>query len=213
MVISSKLRNQSILKSFYLWEQNSLKVSQVQAYTESLWCFLFLQIILSNCSQKYHEESCKFQLRVSGYFDVEYRKILPWQVIEQKLRRCHHNQFSCNLLILLLARRIWNIQTIAQYLNWDSTKALKGVLLLLKESNFAILERALNFWSAFPQSFRTCSSNFRSLSIVIPISLTSLLSQIKSFHNSPIFMHVYNPKLSDVIYPRLVSYNHFQTNV
>ena len=29
------------------------------------------QIILSNCSQKYQEEPCKFQLRVSGNFDGE----------------------------------------------------------------------------------------------------------------------------------------------
>ena len=93
LVISSKLQNQSILKSFYLWEQNSLKVLQVQSQTTSLWYFLFSQIILSNCSQKYHEEPCKFQLRVSGYFDGEYRKICPWQVIDQKLRRRHHKQF------------------------------------------------------------------------------------------------------------------------
>ena len=46
-----------------------------------------------NCSQKYHEEPCEFQLRVSGYFDGEYRKICPWQVIDQKLRRRHHKQF------------------------------------------------------------------------------------------------------------------------
>ena len=52
----------------------------------------FLQII-SKFSQKYHEEPCKFQLRVSGFFDGEYRKICPWQVIDQKLRRCHHKQF------------------------------------------------------------------------------------------------------------------------
>ena len=58
-----------------------------------LMVFLFLQIILSNCSQKYHEEPCKFQLRVSGYFDGEYRKICPWQVIDEKLRCHHHKQF------------------------------------------------------------------------------------------------------------------------
>ena len=40
--------------------------------------------------QKYHEEPCKFQLRVSGYFDGKYRKICPWQVIDQTLRRRHH---------------------------------------------------------------------------------------------------------------------------
>ena len=90
--MSSKLQNQGILGSFYLWEQNSLKVSQVEVLTASLWYFLFSQIILSNCSQKHHEQPCKFQLRVCGYFDGEYRKICPWQVIDQKLRRCHHKQ-------------------------------------------------------------------------------------------------------------------------
>ena len=43
--------------------------------------FLFTRIFL-NCSQKY-EEPCKFQLRVSGYFDGEYRRICPLQVIDQ----------------------------------------------------------------------------------------------------------------------------------
>ena len=52
-----------------------------------------LQTIVSNCSQKYHKKPCKFQLRVSGVFDGEYRKICPWQVIDQKLRRRYHNQF------------------------------------------------------------------------------------------------------------------------
>ena len=51
---------------------------------------LFLQIILSNCSQNYHEESGKFQLRVSEYFDGEYWNICPYQVTDQKLKRRHH---------------------------------------------------------------------------------------------------------------------------
>ena len=42
---------------------------------------------------EYHEELGKFQLRVSGYFDSEYRKICPWQVIDQKLRHRHHKQY------------------------------------------------------------------------------------------------------------------------
>ena len=49
-----------------------------------------LQTIVSNCSQKYHKKPCKF---VSGVFDGEYRKICPWQVIDQKLRRRYHKQF------------------------------------------------------------------------------------------------------------------------
>ena len=47
----------------------------------------------SDCSQKYHEEPCKFHLRVSGYFDGEYRKICPWQVIDEKFRRFINKQF------------------------------------------------------------------------------------------------------------------------
>ena len=38
-----------------------------------------------------------------------------------------------------------------------------------------------SIWLALLQSFRTSLSNFRSLSIVIPRNLTSLLSHIKSF--------------------------------
>ena len=58
-----------------------------------LWYFLFLLIILSSYSQKYNEEPCIFQLRAFGYFDGEYRKICPWQVSDQKLRRRLHKQF------------------------------------------------------------------------------------------------------------------------
>ena len=35
----------------------------------------------------------RFQSRVSGYFDGEYREICSWQEINQKLRHCHHKQF------------------------------------------------------------------------------------------------------------------------
>ena len=49
--------------------------------------------ILSTCSQSNHEEFWKFQLRVSEYFDGEYRKIFPLQVIDQKLKRRHYKQF------------------------------------------------------------------------------------------------------------------------
>ena len=37
--------------------------------------------------------TCKFKLRLSGYFDGEYRKICPWHVIDQKSKRPHHKQF------------------------------------------------------------------------------------------------------------------------
>ena len=139
-VLSSKLRKQSILKSFYLWEQNSLKVSQVQAYTARLWHFLFLQIILSKWSQKYHEEPYKFKLRVSGYFDGEYRKTFSiasnWSKVETSSSWTILRALSCNLLILLLVRRLWNIQTIGQYLNWDSTKGLKKCPSFIERKRF-----------------------------------------------------------------------------
>ena len=99
-----------------------------------------------------------------------------------------------------MVRRLWNIQTIGKYLNWDSTKAVKSALLLLKESNLAILERVLNFWLALLQNFRTCLSNFRFLSVEIPRSVTALLSQIKSFLLFVYTFLIYNPKLSDDIY-------------
>ena len=69
-----------------------------------------------------------------------------------------------------MLRRLRNIQTVGQYLNLDSTKALKNVL-LLKESKFATLERAFKFGLYF-----THNLNFKVLSVVIPRSLSSLLS-------------------------------------
>ena len=81
----------------YLNEFLTLRIEFRQSISSSLtsilWYFFFSQIILSESSQKYHEGPCKFQLIVSGYFDGEYRKICPWQVIDEKLRRRHHKQF------------------------------------------------------------------------------------------------------------------------
>ena len=81
------------LKEF-LTLRTEFRQSISSSLTSSLWYFFFSQIILSESSQKYHEEPCKFQLIVSGYFDGEYRKICPWQVIDEKLRRRHHKQFQ-----------------------------------------------------------------------------------------------------------------------
>ena len=96
--------------------------------------------------------------------------------------------------------------------NWDSKKALNRVLLLLEENNFAILERALNFWLALLQSFRACLSNFRSLSIVIPRSLTShrYFPRLNLSLYSPVVVDACNPKLSDGIYLCLISYKYFK---
>ena len=59
--------------------------------------------------------------------------------------------------------------------------------LFSNESNLDILAKTLNFLLALEQIFETCLSNFNSLSIVTPNSLTSELSQILSF---PIFAHI-----------------------
>ena len=59
---------------------------------ENIFNFLFLRITLSNCSQNYHEEPCKFQLRISEYFHGEYKKICPYQIIDQKLKCGQHKQ-------------------------------------------------------------------------------------------------------------------------
>ena len=105
---------------------------------------------------------------------------------------------------MLLVRRLWNIQPIGQYLNWDSTKALKSVL-LLKESKFAALEKPPYFWLALLQSFSNLS-NFRSLSIVTPRSLTYYFPRLNLSLYSPILNHIYNLILSDDIYLCSFSY-------
>ena len=97
----------------------------------------------------------------------------------------HYQQFfkifSCNLLILLLLFWLQNIQVKGQYLNWDSIKDLKIILLSSADKKLCILERTLNFLFAFKQILFTCLSNVKSLSLVIPRSSTFLLSQILLF--------------------------------
>ena len=77
----------------------------------------------------------------------------------------------CNILTLLLIHSLQNIQKIGQYLNCDSI----SVYVLLKESNFAILERAFIFLLTLLHSFKTWLTYFKSLSTVIPRNLTSFL--------------------------------------
>ena len=87
---NSQNRNPKDFQSFQLFYQMFWGHDWDTLVVIKPWCN---QPYLYNFSQKYHEEPCKFQLRVSGYFDGEYRKICPWQVIDQKLRRRHHKQF------------------------------------------------------------------------------------------------------------------------
>ena len=121
-----------------------------------------------------------------------------WTVKELSLSRSSWNDeiwslqiilraFSCNRLILLLLFRLWNIQFREQYLNWDSKKAFTNVLFWWKVKWQEILARADNFIFALVHKREICLSNSRWLSIVIPSSLTELLSHIKSV---PISAHI-----------------------
>ena len=57
-------------------------------------------------------------------------------------------QRSCKWLILFSKRRVWNIQTSGQYLNWVLKKAFISFCLLAWFIKGALLERALTFWLA-----------------------------------------------------------------
>ena len=83
-------------------------------------------------------------------------------------------------VILLFICQLWNIQISGQYLNCDSTKALKIVFLFSNVKNFDILAKTVGFLLALEQILETCLSNFSSLSIVTPKSFTSTLSYISS---------------------------------
>ena len=173
---------------------NSLRVS---TYSPFLYLFLFF---INWCAFDFHFVLCLSPLE-KDHKGLEYQCsfVRLYQFLFAFLIICIETScifddlywdfwFFADFFVTLVCR-VWNIETIGQYLNWDSTKALKSVLPLLKESKFTILKRALNFWLPLLLSFRTCLSNFRSLSIVTPRSVTSLLSQIKSF---PIFAHTFS---------------------
>ena len=111
---SSVVNEFQIMEPKYLKDSLPLRTEFAEGIT-SLWYFLFLQGIILNFSQNYHEEPCKFQLRVSEIFDGEYRKIFPYQVIDQN--RCHHINNSksflpCSLLVLLLVRHFVNLASV-----------------------------------------------------------------------------------------------------
>ena len=73
-----------------------------------------------------------------------------------------------------------------QYLNWASKNPLKRILIFLKSKYFLILINANNFLFGFRQALLRCSSNFNSLSVVIPMSLTVRFSHILLL---PILVH------------------------
>ena len=82
----------------YLKEFLSLRAEFTESITSSGLDrkLIVLSLFTNNSFNLFPEmsrEPCKFQLRDTGYFDGEYRKIYQWQVIDQKLRRRHHKQF------------------------------------------------------------------------------------------------------------------------
>ena len=81
-----------------------------------------------------------------------------------------------NVLIFFVGMSIIKHSSNWIHLNWDSTKALKIVCLLLKEKDFAILETGVNFWLALLHYFKTYLLSSQSLSIALTRSLTPLFS-------------------------------------
>ena len=96
------------------------------------------------------------------------RVILLMQVLERRW-----------LVILLLRLQLWNIQNNGQYANCDSMKDFIIILFLSTYMKEARRTRALSFWHAFLQRLLTCSSNFKSLSIVIPRSISFVFDSME----------------------------------
>ena len=96
------------------------------------------------------------------------RVILLMQVLERRW-----------LVILLLRLQLWNIQNNGQYANCDSMKDFIIILFLSTYMKEARRTRALSFWHAFLQRLLTCSSNFKSLSIVIPRSTSFIFDSME----------------------------------
>ena len=67
-----------------------------------------------------------------------------------------------------------------------SKSPLNNILVLLKSKYFLIVVNADNFPFALRQTLFKCSSNFKSLSIVIPNNLTVLVSQFYHYQFYPI---------------------------
>ena len=90
------------------------------------------------------------------------------------------NARSCIRFILLLSLRLWNIQANGQFPNCDYVKAFIIILFLTTFMKGVRRTKALSFWHAFLQRLLTCSSNFKSLSVVILEVSLSYLIQWKS---------------------------------
>ena len=82
------------------------------------------------------------------------------------------NALLCIRFILSLRVRLWNIKSNRQYPNCDSIKDFIIILFLSMFMKGARWTRALSIWHAFLQRLLTCSSNFKSLSIVFPRSIS-----------------------------------------
>ena len=89
------------------------------------------------------------------------------------------NAISCIRFVLLLRLRLWNIQTNGQYPNCDSMKAFIIILFLSTFMKRARRTWALSFWHALSQRLLTCSSTSKSLSIVIPKSISFLFDSME----------------------------------
>ena len=73
----TQLLPESIVKEFLPLRTEFTEVITSSGLDRKLVVLSLFTNNYSNCSQKYHEEPCKFQLGASGYFDGEYRKICP----------------------------------------------------------------------------------------------------------------------------------------
>ena len=108
----------------------------------------------------------------SVYSGHEYKNSYYEKEVPPMYFHNHYQQSLCSLLILLLLFRLQNVQVKGQYLNCDSIKDLKIIILFLADKKLPILEKTF----AFEYILFMCLLNFKSLSIVIPRDSTFLVS-------------------------------------
>ena len=86
------------------------------------------------------------------------------------------NAVSCIRFVLLLRPRLWNIQTNGQYPNCDSMKAF--IIILFYQRSWKT-NKSIRFLTCFFTEILTCSSDFKSLSIVIPRSISFVFDSME----------------------------------
>ena len=100
------------------------------------------------------------------------------------------NALSYIWFILLLRLRLWNIQTNGQDPNYDFVKAF--IIIVFNQCSWKVQdkqERVLSSWHVFLQRLLTSSWNFKSLSIVIPRSISFVFDSMEGPSISAVEVH------------------------